>query len=92
MEQKIRDLNQKKKDAEETVDRIKTKAYLLMKNSSSSPPARSIWEETFVRVVSDYVEKCYIYKEKPEKKDKDELNAKLFPIGFGFEYYLPKEE
>ena len=92
LERKIRELDKRKKDAEDTEDKIKTKAYLLMKNNVTSPPARDIWEETFVRVVSDYVEKCYIYKEKPDKEDKDELNAKLFPIGFGFEYYLSEME
>ncbi len=91
LERRLRELGKSKKDAEDSVDKIKTKAYLLMKRNVDSPPARDIWEETFVRVVSDYVEKCYIEKEKPDQEDKDELNMKLFPIGFGIEYYMSHE-
>ena len=91
LERRLRELGKSKKDAEDSVDKIKTKAYLLMKRNIDSPPARDIWEETFVRVVSDYVEKCYIEKEKPDQEDKDELNMKLFPIGFGIEYYMRHE-
>ena len=80
-------LEKNRKKAEDSVDGIKTDAYLLMKRHASNPSARDIWEETFEYVVSEYVEKCYLDKGEPDQEDKNELNAKLFPIGFGYEYY-----
>ena len=41
-----------------------------------------------INAVSDYVDRCYVNKTKPNENDKYKLNAMLFPIGFGIEYYL----
>ncbi|WP_026512021.1 TFIIB-type zinc finger domain-containing protein [Butyrivibrio sp. LC3010] len=83
----LRDLKENAISAEDSANRVKTKAYFLMKKNVESPPARDIWEETFVRLVSEYVEKCYIQKDMPSQEDKEALNARLFPIGFGIDYY-----
>ena len=80
-------LEKNRKKDEDSIDKIKTDAYLLMKRHSDSPPARDIWENTFEHLVTEYVEKCYLDKDGPNQEDKDELNLKLFPIGFGYEYY-----
>ena len=80
-------LNNEKHDAERSINDIKSDAYALMRRNTEKKPAQDIWEETFVNTVSDYVEKCYVDKAEPSEDDKHELNAKLFPIGFGIEYY-----
>lgn len=83
----LADLEKSRRKAEDSADGIKTDAYLMMKRHSDSPPARDIWEATFKRLITEYVEKCYLDKAAPDQMDKDELNAKLFPMGFGYEYY-----
>lgn len=83
----LSDLEKNRKKTEDSVDEIKKDAYLLMKRHASNPPARDIWESTFERVVTEYVERCYLDKSAPDQEDKADLNVKLFPIGFGYGYY-----